>query len=142
MKPLPTKLRERFDAKHDAGELRVQPLVGADVLGPCWTWYGASNGSNQKRPFMHTKRKGHDYYWVASHVATAAYDQGLCPFGYEVHHICERGECVNPNHLLIVGAFTHLTIHRIPSSTSRVAKGLALKGEMKPLFDRGARLMA
>jgi hypothetical protein len=69
---------------------------------------------------------------------------GKIPNGYEVHHICEKPACVNPQHLTVVTRKQHMdTDGREPYGNSRAGskvKRITFNGETLTLPEWSKRL--
>lgn len=73
-----------------------RPTYVPDAYSDCWICTG--------------KKTRHGYPMLNSQPAhrvmyEAVY--GAIPFGFEVHHLCERRDCCNPDHLVIVTRLDH-----------------------------------
>jgi len=65
-----------------------------NIIGECWIWIGASNGS--------IRYGGFHYKGVLTRAHHFSYKLfiGEIPIGMEIMHTCDIGRCVNPNHLV------------------------------------------
>jgi len=72
----------------------------------CWDWIGAigTGGYGYYRPGYNRSMVAHKYVyqWLVKPV----------PSGYQLHHICERRHCVNPDHLQLLTLKEHRALHR------------------------------
>ena len=98
-------------ARDKANRSRTRPL--ADRFAEkyvverdgCWRWFGAQ------------KEDGYGSILAGGRITSAhrvAYElhNGPIPVGAEVHHVCARPWCVNPDHLVLVTRAEHSRIDR------------------------------
>jgi hypothetical protein len=72
---------------------------------PCWIWVGAINSAK----YGNIKRDGKV---MQAHVVSYNLLVGEVPNNKEIHHICERKNCVNPEHLKPVSDKGHGLEHQ------------------------------
>lgn len=125
---------------------RVKPphyrVVPAGYDSPCYLWdHGKTSVGYAQISF------GHSTYLV--HRLAFETANGALPMGLELHHLCERRDCVRPDHLLPLthveharmSSYTKLTmqaVREIRASTSAVAS-LAVKYGVSPASICGIR---
>ena len=73
---------------------------------PCWIWQGFLLSSGYALKQVAGRRlPAHRWYYETAN--------GSIPFGLHLHHLCEVGACVNPDHLLPVTVKEHMRLHRL-----------------------------
>ena len=69
-----------------------------------WYWTGSKGGNNYGRMTVNGK-------YIGAHVVAYKLFKGLVPAGHDVHHECERTDCVNPEHLKALPEKEHVQLH-------------------------------
>lgn len=96
----------------------------------CWIWEG-----------IHSKRGyasiycGKDRYLLAHRWSYRRYN-GAIPDGMQVHHLCGRRNCVNPDHLVLVMHEDHLRIHRYMMSKAEPPQNDGLYKKVVRLYKK------
>lgn len=77
-----------------------RPSYLEDQLTECWICTGALQGNGYR---MINGRPAHRYAYEQVH--------GEVPRGFQVHHMCLRRDCINPDHMIVVSPKDHARIH-------------------------------
>ena len=64
-------------------------------LGPCWVWTGGKNPRSGYGQFSKGGREG----MTQAHRASYEISVGPIPLGATLDHLCNRRDCVNPDHI-------------------------------------------
>lgn len=102
--------RERSEARRpDSGEVKKvivgrggpRPAYHEDPETGCWISTGASQGGEYR---MMDSKPAH----------RAAYEVVEGPIfpAFEIHHLCRRGACINPEHIIALPRRDHHKLHR------------------------------
>ena len=85
-------------------DIRFWEKVDKNGLNGCWLWTAGcfSNGYGGFEIDGKNKR---------AHIISWEIINGPVPKGYVLHHKCGVKNCVNPNHLLLMTDFEHLSLH-------------------------------
>lgn len=102
-------------------ELTLADRVFARVesSGDCLLWTGAKNNPNGYG-VIGFRNNGK---LTTAYVHRLAYEgfHGPIPADCEIHHLCERRTCVNPEHLIAVTHVEHGKYHRTATETRGIA---------------------
>lgn len=99
----------------------------AKVLVPsvksCWIWTGATDGKSGGRAYgrFYPTPIGKKEIHVQSHVWAYKTIIGEIPDGFELHHFCRNGLCVNPFHTDPITESEHSKLH-LPDARTPMGK--------------------
>lgn len=107
--------------------------VVEDRPGSCWEWQG------------YFDRRGYALCWINGRqcrAARVAYELWVGPIlpDHDLHHTCERRDCVNPAHLQPMEHGKHLRLHAATGAWAGERNGRAKLTEKDALFIRLARV--
>lgn len=91
-------------------------------INGCWPWWLG------KDPFGYG-RTGHLGKIRGAHVIAWMVFRGDVPVGYEVHHKCNRRDCVNPDHLELLTKLAHYHHHDWGAKLTHCRRGHPLSGD-------------
>lgn len=111
-----------WNATLRATKSRPETLAARPDESGCLVWQGAENGN------------GHAMYHEPAYRHYWSYFYGPIPEGFQVHHVCGNGRCVNPLHLRAVTPEQHRELAKIDGAK----RGAKLTREMVAAIKRMA----
>lgn len=88
---------------------------------PCWIWQLARKGRGYASMYVNGK-------YLSAHRVFYERSNGEITAGFQLHHLCEVKECVNPDHLVALSPGDHAKLH--PSPHAEVSDAVSSRNPM------------